>query len=130
MITLKPYQTRVLATLSDFFRQAAKDGRPEEAFHAARRRNIFALIQYLPVCAEGLEPAMPYICLRVPTGGGKTLLACHTAGLARREFMHADSAVVLWLVPNNMILEQTKDALLDEGHPTAARWRSRAGQWT
>ena len=53
----------------------------------------------------------------MPTGGGKTLLACHTAGLAMREFMHADSAVVLWLVPSNTILDQTRDALTDERHP-------------
>lgn len=57
---------------------------------------------------------MPYVCLRVPTGGGKTLLACHTVRLAMREFMRADSAVVLWLVPSNTILDQTRDALTEE----------------
>ncbi len=32
MITLKDYQSRVLDSLRDFFRQCAKDGRPEAAF--------------------------------------------------------------------------------------------------
>ncbi len=117
MITLKDYQTRVLDSLCEFFRQAAKDGRPEEAFNAVRRRNNFAPIPYLPASSGGLPAAMPYVCLRVPTGGGKTLLACYAAGLAMREFMHADSAVVLWLVPSNTILDQTADALRDERHP-------------
>ena len=117
MITLKDYQTRVLESLGEFFRQAAKDGRPEEAFNAVRRRNNFAPVHYLPASSGGLPAAMPYVCLRVPTGGGKTLLACYAAGLAMREFMHADSAVVLWLVPSNTILDQTADALRDERHP-------------
>lgn len=117
MITLKDYQTRVLDSLCEFFRQAAKDGRPEEAFNEVRRRNNFSPITYLPASSGGLPAAMPYVCLRVPTGGGKTLLACYAAGLAMREFMHADSAVVLWLVPSNTILDQTADALRDERHP-------------
>src|SRR3990167_5085572 len=72
---------------------------------------------YVPVRAAGLEPGMPYVCLRVPTGGGKTLLACYTAGLAMDEFMRAECAVVLWLVPSNTILDQTADALRDARHP-------------
>src|SRR3990167_6068478 len=60
---------------------------------------------------------MPYVFLRVPTGGGKTLLACHAAGLAMGELLHAERAVVLWLVPSNTILDQTADALRDPRHP-------------
>ena len=72
---------------------------------------------YLPVPSAGLGSGMPYVCLRVPTGGGKTLLACYAAGLAQREFMRAEWAVVLWLVPSNTILDQTADALRDTRHP-------------
>jgi len=39
MISLKTYQTRVLHSLRDFFRQSSKDGRPEEAFRAVPARN-------------------------------------------------------------------------------------------
>ena len=63
---------------------------------------------------------MPYVCLRVPTGGGKTLLACHAIGLAMDELLHAERAVVLWLVPSNTILDQTAAALRDPRHPY--RW--------
>lgn len=117
MITLKDYQTRVLDSLREFFRQAARDGDPDSAFREITRRMRGVAMPYVPVRAEGLEPRMPYVCLRVPTGGGKTLLACCTAGLAIREFMHADCAVVLWLVPSNTILNQTADALRDPRHP-------------
>jgi len=73
-------------------------------------------VPYIPVQTAGLPPGMPYVCLRVPTGGGKTLLACYAAGLAMDEFMRAERAVVLWLVPSNTILDQTADALRDPRH--------------
>lgn len=71
---------------------------------------------YHHVEAAGLSN-LPYVCLRVPTGGGKTLLACHAAGIAMKELLHADRSVVLWLVPSNTILDQTADALRDTKHP-------------
>ncbi len=117
MITLKDYQTRVLDSLRDFFRQCSKDGRPEAAFQAVQFKNGGSSpAPYIPVNATGLASGMPYVCLRVPTGGGKTLLACYTAGLAMDEFMRAERAVVLWLVPSNTILDQTADALRDPRH--------------
>jgi type III restriction enzyme len=117
MITLKPYQTRVLESLRDFLRQCAKDGRPEAAFQAAQLRQGRTPVQYIPVNAPGLAPGLPYVCLRVPTGGGKTLLACHAAGHALKDLLHAERGVVLWLVPSSTILEQTADALRDPRHP-------------
>lgn len=112
MITLKPYQQRVLDSLREFFRLCSKTGSPADAFHAVTGGGL-----YLPIHAAGLARDMPYVCLRVPTGGGKTLLACHAAGLAQRDLLHADRAVVLWLVPSNTILDQTADALRDARHP-------------
>lgn len=117
MITLKDYQERVLDSLRDFFRQCAHDRRPEAAFQTVQLKNNRVPLPYLPVNAARLDAGMPYLCLRVPTGGGKTLLACHAAGIAMRDLLHADRAVVLWLVPSNTILDQTADALRDTRHP-------------
>ena len=116
MIALKDYQERVLDSLREFFRQCSKDGRPEAAFQAVQLGNAVHPLPYLPVNAPGLPPGMPYVCLRVPTGGGKTLLACYAAGLAMDHLMRAERAVVLWLVPSNTILDQTADALRDPRH--------------
>ncbi|MBI4000974.1 MAG: DEAD/DEAH box helicase family protein [Nitrospira defluvii] len=116
MITLKDYQERVLDSLREFFRLTAQTRNPDASFRNVTRRFGEAM-PYLPVSAAGLGSDMPYVCLRVPTGGGKTLLACYAAGLAQREFMRAERAVVLWLVPNNTILDQTADALRDPRHP-------------
>ncbi len=116
MISLNQYQDRVLESLKHFFRETARDGRPERAFRAVQERNEQPPLPYLPVQAEGLAAEMPYVCLRVPTGGGKTLLACHAAGLALKDLLHAERGVVLWLVPSNTILDQTADALRDARH--------------
>jgi type III restriction enzyme len=117
MITLKDYQVRVLDSLRGFFRMCSRDGHPETAFRETQIRNGQEPMPYIPVHVAGFMPGMPYICLRVPTGGGKTLLACYTAGIAMKELLHADRSVVLWLVPSNTILDQTADALRDNRHP-------------
>jgi len=117
VITLKDYQERVLDSLREYFRVAAQTGNPDSAFRTVTRRVYGEAMPYFPVSVAGLESRMPYLCLRVPTGGGKTLLACYAAGLALHDFMRADHAVVLWLVPSNTILDQTADALRDPRHP-------------
>jgi type III restriction enzyme len=117
MIALKDYQTRVLDSLREFFRLVAKRGNPAAAFGEVTARTFQESMPYVSVSAAGLESRMPYVCLRVPTGGGKTLLACYAAGLATRDFKQAEQSVVLWLVPSNTILDQTADALRDPRHP-------------
>ena len=55
---------------------------------------------------------IPHICLKVPTGGGKTLLAA-----AALERLDQNSGLVLWMVPSNAIYRQTKEKLWDRQHP-------------
>lgn len=117
MIVLKPYQNRVLGSLRDFLHACASGKALHTAFHEVIVANDFPEVPYIPVVADGIGPAMPYVCLRVPTGGGKTLLACHASGIAKSDFLRAEQAVVLWLVPNQTILAQTADALRDPRHP-------------
>ena len=55
---------------------------------------------------------IPHICFKVPTGGGKTLLAA--AALERLPWQRG---LVLWIVPSKAIYTQTKTALWDKQHP-------------
>lgn len=55
---------------------------------------------------------IPHICFKVPTGGGKTLLAA--AALERLPWQRG---LVLWIVPSKAIYAQTKAALYDKQHP-------------
>ena len=55
---------------------------------------------------------IPHICFKVPTGGGKTLLAA-----AALERLHRQRGLTLWIVPTRAIYAQTKKALWDKEHP-------------
>ena len=55
---------------------------------------------------------IPHICFKVPTGGGKTLLAA-----AALERLHRQTGLTLWIVPSKAIYAQTKAALWNREHP-------------
>jgi type III restriction enzyme len=110
MLTLKEYQQRTLDTLKQYFSACLdlKDKDPGTAFYSV------AKCPYSPVKEL---PGLPYVCLRIPTGGGKTLVASHAVGLATNDFLQVDHSLVLWLTPSNAIREQTIKALKDRTHP-------------
>ena len=67
--------------------------------------------EYVDRTDEANRP-VPHICFKVPTGGGKTLLAA--AALERLPWQRG---LVLWVVPSKAIYTQTKTALWDKQHP-------------
>ena len=86
----------------------ARRARPErEAFEGLTGRG------YYP--APGFE-GVPYVCLRLPTGGGKTLLAAHALGEIGRTLLGADRPACLWISPNTTIRDQTLRALRSRHH--------------
>ena len=66
---------------------------------------------YVPRTDEANRP-IPHICFKVPTGGGKTLLAAAALERLRRQ-----TGLVLWIVPSRAIYQQTKAALWSKEHP-------------
>jgi type III restriction enzyme len=61
-------------------------------------------------------PDVPYVCLRLPTGGGKTILAAHALAVVRDAWVEKDHPLVLWLVPTKTIRKQTVEALKNPRH--------------
>lgn len=118
--TLKPYQAGVLDALRRFLETATALGDPEAAYIKATRRPYYA--------TPGLETGTPHICIRVPTGGGKTILAAHSVGVAADSFLRVDTPVVLWLVPSKPIREQTLASLRDRAHPNRRALAERFGE--
>jgi type III restriction enzyme len=113
MLTLKGYQQRAIDTLDDFLSKARDRQNVTDAYAEALQ-------------AQGLPPLayrdygfadVPYVCFRIPTGGGKTLLASHAIVTAAKSYLDADFPITLWLVPSNTIRQQTVDALKTPGHP-------------
>ena len=115
---LKQYQTHTLDTLRRFFEQARLAGpkaayeaianEPEQAARIGRYAGAYAPLAKLP--------DVPYVCLRLPTGGGKTLLAAHSIAIARDTWVEKDYPLVVWLVPTDKIRQQTAEALKHPRH--------------
>ena len=116
---LKPFQQTALDTLAAYLQRARTLGNPEQAFleNWRARSPDRAPPRYRTV--TGL-PGVPNVCLRLPTGGGKTLLAAHTVAVAGRNYLERDYPVVLWMVPTNTIRVQTAEALKKPSHPYRA----------
>ncbi len=66
---------------------------------------------------DGAARAIPNVCLKVPTGGGKTLLAAAAVGQIMQSWLQRHHGLVLWVVPNEAIYRQTLAALSNRDHP-------------
>lgn len=66
---------------------------------------------------DGAGRAIPNVCLKVPTGGGKTLLAAASVARVFSGYLNQHTGLVLWVVPNEAIYRQTLKTLSDRDHP-------------
>ncbi|MGM9600621.1 MAG: DEAD/DEAH box helicase, partial [Faecousia sp.] len=60
---------------------------------------------------------VPHVCMKVPTGGGKTFMACASVRRIFDAMPAGKPQVVVWLVPSDSILTQTVRNLSDVNHP-------------
>ena len=67
--------------------------------------------EYISREAASGEP-IPHVCLKVPTGGGKTLL-----GVEAVRRLKIGTGFLLWIVPTKAIYTQTLNAFRDRDHP-------------
>ena len=116
---LKEFQHAALDTLAVYLERARISCNPEQAFiQTLRERRPDAPPPPYRTLAK--LAGVPNVCLRLPTGGGKTLLAAHTIAVAGRAYLERDYPVVLWLVPTSTIRTQTAEALKKPSHPYRA----------
>jgi type III restriction enzyme len=113
--TPKTYQQQVLDSVEAYFKACHELPSPSIAFTATTERLWGRGNPYNPL--SGFPPDMPYFCLRVPTGGGKTWLAAKSVALVNTHLLRCEHSVILWLVPSKPIREQTLRALRDRLHP-------------
>ncbi len=103
---LKTYQRQVIADLEPLSGIAGRNQSPEyrlSASLAGEGRPTLGV--YQDVC-----PAFPHLCFKVPTGGGKTFLACNAVRPmfdALPQFTKA-KAVVGWCRPDAILTQTAK----------------------
>lgn len=142
---LKPFQTTVLTRLDEYLAELKKHRAQAEAAvnalrvmegmeDAMRELSDFpkktwgalkAADKLPPAFAkqpyssrfDGAERAIPNVCLKVPTGGGKTLLAAASVGRVFSGYLNRHAGLVLWIAPNEAIYRQTLKTLSNRDHP-------------
>jgi len=75
-----------------------------------------AQVPYSPRTSGDGHP-VPNATLKVPTGGGKTFLACSSISRIFGRYLNTTTGFVLWIVPNEAIYSQTLRTLRDRQHP-------------
>ena len=88
---------------------------PKHAWRAMAGKNDVADTGYVSRNDKANRP-IPHACFKIPTGGGKTLMAA-----AVLERLNLRAGLVLWVVPTMKIYEQTRDALRAVGSPIRVR---------
>ncbi|THD11039.1 DEAD/DEAH box helicase [Metallibacterium scheffleri] len=111
----KVYQQQVLDSVEAYFKTCHELPSPSIAFTATTERLWGRGNAYHPL--SGFPSDMPYFCLRVPTGGGKTWLAAKSVQLVNTHLLRCEHSVIVWLVPSKPIREQTIKALKNRSHP-------------
>ena len=66
---------------------------------------------------NGIGLPLPYFCLKIPTGGGKTLMAVKAIDLINAIYLRKRTGLVLWVVPTTQIYRQTIQNLKNREHP-------------
>lgn len=108
-IQLKTYQQRALKSLTDYLADARLRG-AKDAYERLDKSNLRTIKPYQPI--TGLD-VVPYVCLRLPTGGGKTLLSAHSIKIATENYLETDYPFVIWFTPTDKIRTQTLETLKD-----------------
>lgn len=125
---LKDYQIKVVGELKRFFQsaretrdaiEAARKALPENLRHTLNWvQSTFANLHkpYNDTSINGFGNYYPRICLKVPTGGGKTLLAVEAIREYKNLFAQKRTGLVVWIVPSETIYTQTVKKLRDKGN--------------
>ena len=110
---LKSYQKKVIADLTRYLELLNETQNYMTAFEQFwREKSAPALGRY-----QNVIPGVPNLCFKVPTGGGKTFIACNAVRPIFDALPATKTKAVVWLVPSDAILTQTAKALKDTSHP-------------
>jgi type III restriction enzyme len=107
MFQLKSYQQGALDTLASFFKRCRETSDIESSFQESLLDNNFTDVPYRAYKFDDT----PYVCIRIPTGGGKTILGTYAISTITKAFLAQDYPITLWLVPTTTIQQQTVAAL-------------------
>ena len=110
---LKTYQKKVIADLTrylELLNETKSDAAAFRLFWQEKSAPTLGLYQ-------NVIPGVPNLCFKVPTGGGKTFIACNAVRPIFDALPATKTKAVVWLVPSDAILTQTAKSLKNPQHP-------------
>lgn len=114
---LKPYQIKVLNDLNRYLELLNGNGDIEKSYNSLwlEKNVMIGGLTGMPTYKNTIE-GVPHVCFKVPTGGGKTYLACNSIKPILNNMSMEQNQVIVWLVPSDTILKQTLRTLKKPQH--------------
>lgn len=106
----KTYQSDALNWYEKFLKRCRESESSRESYARTTEEWRGIALRYNPLKNFG---GVPYVCVRIPTGGGKTLVTGMAIERVNRSLLQKPFSLTLWLVPSEPIREQTLKALRD-----------------
>src|SRR5437016_4690546 len=117
---LTRYQERAVREIGIFLDKLATQQSSDNPKYASleawdQARKEFTIHGSYNMRKNGIGKDLPIFCIRVPTGGGKTLLATQVLGLIYKTILKErnGAGLVLWVVPSDQIYKDTLRRLRD-----------------
>ena len=122
---LKNYQQRVLGDIETFITHL--DSSRQKFENSPDLKSMFG--SYVEVALTGVYQhfsdrtktgagkAYPRVCIKMPTGGGKTLIAVETIRAYQNLFAKRKTGLVVWITHRDQIYRQTIENLQNKSHP-------------
>ena len=105
---LKKYQKNTLETLEKFLKEMT----------VSNPRHAFIYTTDKPYNSSSFT-SVPFVCIKIPTGGGKTLVGCYATDLIMSVALKhkMERGIVMWFVPSEAIKSQTLCKFKDRKNP-------------
>lgn len=119
---LKQYQSQVLQDLKSYLgylNQYHNNAKAYTLLWESKGVKVGSKEKMKPY--KNVLPRVPHVCFKVPTGGGKTFLACASVKPIFDALTMSNVKAVVWLVPSDAILSQTVRNLKNTDHPYRQR---------
>ncbi len=127
---IKDYQRRVVEHVDTYLKALNEEGEKKKKALDALVGTGIDISYDVPVKAwermelrksyqswkNGLNEDTPSVCLKVPTGGGKTYLATRCIEQINLNYRRNRYGIVLWIVPSSQIYRDTLKALRNREH--------------
>ena len=113
---LKDYQKRAVKDIEEFFEHLDKSKGTALDYVSSAFGTHPKYRQYpdRPITGKGV--LYPRVCIKMPTGGGKTLIAIETIRAYQNLFAKRKTGLVVWITHRDQIYRQTIENLQNKSH--------------